>query len=223
MPSPVSTAPGGSATRYTYSVVTDGVDPRALWKNLKASPPPIAAPPNLLRIDSQVDQVDVWYDAVLSGAQKTLLDGGHGLYYDGLAAGGQVALPAPAAPPAPIIAVNVNTATTTQSTPDIVAPGMTITPVAGTYRVWFSGSVQASGPLANVFLSIYAGGTKVDGSKRQWTQPGVGGVAVIGFAPFACCVDLTVNGSQAIEGRWSVDTGWTATMIERSLAIQRLS
>jgi hypothetical protein len=36
-------------------------------------------------------------------------------------------------------------------------------------------------------------------------------------------VDLTVNGSQAIEGRWSVDTGWTATMIERSLAIQRLS
>jgi len=94
------------------------------------------------------------------------------------------------------------TITTTSTTP-VLATGMTITPSAGTYLVYFiSGSYHTTiGAGAYVELSIYVGGAQEPASIVQCSDdpPYI--------TPF-CCVDIAVvNGSQAIEGRWCRTAG----------------
>lgn len=112
---------------------------------------------------------------------------------------------------APISLQATATATiTTSSNTDVVATGMTLTPPAGTYLVWFSGSAKPDTTVGgNVFMSIYAGGVQIPSSEEnlQGAQ-----------APFASVAKVTVDGTQTIEGRWRVDIG-TATMKQRNLTI----
>lgn len=81
---------------------------------------------------------------------------------------------------------------TTSSTTDVVATGMTLTPPAGTYLVWFSGSFNNTNDVT--FVSIYSNGVQSQSSEER----NEGGSALI---PFNSVAKVTVNGSQAIEGR----------------------
>ena len=95
---------------------------------------------------------------------------------------------------------------------------MTITPASGTYLVWFHGSSSHSANGANIFESIYAGGSQVAASEVSCTQPSNSSSR---HYPFACCCQVTVNGAQAIEGRWRTDAA-TASMYQRTLEILKI-
>ena len=99
---------------------------------------------------------------------------------------------------------------TTTSTSDVLASGMTSTPAAGTYLCFFTGGGWLSNPGSSnytVAASIYAGGSQVSGSEIQFSD------AQYYNTPFSCVGVATVNGSQAIEGRWRVNGGGgTATI-----------
>lgn len=105
--------------------------------------------------------------------------------------------------------------TTTTSTTDVLTNAMTLTPPAGTYMVLFSGSVTNTAGSAQVSTSIYSGGVQVASSERVYQNVIFGADT---DAPFCCVAIVTVNGAQAIEGRWRV-SGGTGTMFQRSLQI----
>ena len=93
---------------------------------------------------------------------------------------------------------------------------MTITtPPAGTYMVWFTGSVDHSSSNDDIFTSIYSGGVQVASSERQWHR---GGNQANVTSSFACVAIVTVDGAQSIVGEWRT-SGATATMHERTLHI----
>lgn len=106
---------------------------------------------------------------------------------------------------------------TTSSTTDVLATGMTITPVAGTYIVIFSGGSENSSNSQINRQSIYAGGSQVAGS-----EVGVSFGSSNSPNSFCCTAIVTVNGSQAIEGRWRTTSG-TAKMHHRNLILIRKS
>lgn len=109
--------------------------------------------------------------------------------------------------------------TTTTSGTDGVADSMTVTPAAGTYAVWFSGSIEHSSNNSTINLSIYSGGSQVAASERLFRRgAGQGDVATT----FTCMAKVTVNGSQAIEGQWRTSSS-TATMHQRQLLIVAVS
>ena len=114
-------------------------------------------------------------------------------------------------PPDSFIAESVVDAQDTSQV-DVLMPSMTLTPAAGTYFVSFTGSIQTSLSQTFVYTSIYTGGTIVSTSERQFRRPGNVG------ASFACVAKVTVNGSEAIEGRWRTTQG-TMFVFERVLAI----
>lgn len=109
---------------------------------------------------------------------------------------------------------------TTTSTTDVLATGMTLTPEAGTYIVWFNGSAGNSSGTSTTTMSIYSGGSQVTASERVFVATRVlfAGTRV----PFCCSSVTTVDGSQAIEGRWRVSTG-TGTMLHKTLVIMRIA
>lgn len=99
---------------------------------------------------------------------------------------------------------------------DVLATGMTLTPPAGTYQVWFSGTVDHSMTDESIFPSIYAGGVQAAASERPWRRgAGQGDVQ----SSFACMARVTVNGAQAIEGRWRTPVV-IASMYQRTLMIR---
>jgi hypothetical protein len=121
--------------------------------------------------------------------------------------------------PGPYSSIQTATAsTTTTSATDALISGMTVTPPAGKYEVFFSTSLQESNNNQTVFVSIYSGGTKLADSDRcaqvaQWNNVCV---------PMSTHALVTVDGAQAIEARWRV-TGGTGTSLQRSLMIVRVS
>lgn len=104
--------------------------------------------------------------------------------------------PAGAVTPRPIVSVNSNITTT--STTDVLATGMTDTPPAGTYLVMFGGSSynDSTGSGLYVAVSIWAAGAQVADSERQISD------SVSYNQMFQTSTIVTVDGSQAIEGRW---------------------
>lgn len=118
----------------------------------------------------------------------------------------------PGTPPPSNTAESATTATTT-STTYVLATGMTITPAAGTYMVWFTASVANSSSNDAVYAAIYKGGTVEAASERQIETKSAGDIGGV-----ACVARVTVTGTQAIEGRWRVAAS-TGTILERTLAI----
>ena len=109
---------------------------------------------------------------------------------------------------------------TTTSTTDVLATSMTLTPAAGTYLVFFRGAAwnTSTGAGLGVFLSIYAGGSQ-DAGSQLFLSDGTN------FnTPFTCVAVVTVNGAQAIEGRWRIAAGsGTASMLStRALTIVQI-
>lgn len=110
---------------------------------------------------------------------------------------------------------------TTTSTTDVLMTTMTITPVAGTYLVVFSTTVDHSAQSVAVVVSIYVGGVLKADSVRS-PVPRFNGVGANSLTPMASTNGVvTVNGSQAIEIRWKTASG-TATAHQRTLNIVRM-
>lgn len=111
---------------------------------------------------------------------------------------------------------------TTTSTTDVLMTGMTITPVAGSYLVWFSGGVDHSAQSVAVVVSIYVGGVQKADSVRS-PVPRFNGLGANTLTPIvAINGEVTVNGSQAIETRWKVASG-TGTVHQRTMNILRVA
>ena len=104
---------------------------------------------------------------------------------------------------------------TTISATDVLVDSMTLTPGAGTYLVWFSGSIEHSANNEDITGSIYVGGVLDTDSERLWHRGGAQAAIVTSHISPG---KVVVNGSQAIEGRWRT-TDATATMHQRSLII----
>jgi hypothetical protein len=66
----------------------------------------------------------------------------------------------------------------------------------------------------SVHVAIFAGGVEVTPSNRKFVRGNQQQVA-----PFTCIAKVTVNGSQAVEGRWKVQSGSSGTITERSLLL----
>lgn len=107
--------------------------------------------------------------------------------------------------------------TTTTSGSDVLVDSMTLMPASGNYLVWFSGSVVSGSNGASISMSIYAAGSQLTASEEKYLR---GNQAI--HVPFCCVAKVTVNGSQAIEGRWKTTAG-TATMHQRTLAILKVA
>ena len=116
---------------------------------------------------------------------------------------------------------------TTTSTTDVVATSMTLTPASGTYMVSFTGSCgyNATGEEGDsVLMSIWSAGSQVASSEREYGPSREQPNAPQGC--FSCFARVTVNGSQAIEGRWRVDNagnGGTGIMHQRTLMILEIT
>jgi len=111
------------------------------------------------------------------------------------------------------------TITTTSATP-VLATGMTVTPAAGTYLVFFTGAVYQGTTGAGLYveLSIYMDGTQLGESRIQDAD------STTFQTPFTCVGVTTVNGAQTIEGRWLRTAGsGTASMLgTRTLTIVKI-
>ena len=114
------------------------------------------------------------------------------------------------------IASATGTTTTTSGT-YVLVNSMTLTPDAGTYIVAFSSSYEVDSGNETVRAAIFAGGS-IDADSEAIHDVAQADVSV----PFSCHGKVTVNGSQAIEGRWQVTNGQTATMNDRNLIIKRV-
>jgi hypothetical protein len=113
---------------------------------------------------------------------------------------------------------SVTTATTTSVT-DVLMAGMTITPPAGQYTVFFSTTFQHSNNGSTIYCSIYAGGVQELYSEKMIQSPRW---VNAGYAGFTQAI-VTVNGAQAIECRWRSSGLGTATALARSMMIVRVS
>lgn len=115
-----------------------------------------------------------------------------------------------ATPAATIVTDTANTTTT--SAVDVLVASMTITPASGTYLVCFSGDIHHNvGDLMT--MSIYSGGSLASGS-----QVGINSSNGTNRFGFCCQAKVTVNGAQAIEGRWKTNSA-TANSQFRALSI----
>lgn len=105
---------------------------------------------------------------------------------------------------------------------DALLTGMTITPVAGTYLVWFSCDINSINAGNAISLSLYVGGTQKADSIRK-VVPFCGGTLTSGSARCGVAINglVTVNGSQAIEVRWSASAG-TNTAAARTMNLLRV-
>ncbi len=123
----------------------------------------------------------------------------------------------PSADPTSDIVEATNQISTTSST-YVLAASMTLTPAAGTYLVWFTGVSRNSKNDRYVEKAIYSGGSVVAASERE----GEGGGDPPGWDSFVCTAKVTVNGSEAIEGKYrrEADTGY---LRERQLMILKVA
>ncbi len=108
--------------------------------------------------------------------------------------------------------------TTTTSVTDVLMTSMTVTPAAGVYEIFFQGSVDHGSGGASIFTSIYLDGVQEASSEREFRRGGAQGDVAASFNGMA---RVTVDGTQAIEGRWRTTAG-TATAFERQLRIKRI-
>jgi len=94
--------------------------------------------------------------------------------------------------------VSATADTTTTSTSDVLVDSMTITPGAGDYHIWFSGSVECSAGYQ--YISLYVNGVQEAHTEREIRTEGS-----IPNTPFSVATHARVTGvtaGQAIEVQW---------------------
>lgn len=98
--------------------------------------------------------------------------------------------------------------TSTSSLTDVLISGMTLTPPAGTYLVFFQGSATSNAGSVVTFFSVYGGGVKVTNSEITLRQNS----GSVKLPVYLVAIPVTVNGAQAVEIRWRVSNG-TANLL----------
>lgn len=128
-----------------------------------------------------------------------------------------------ATPPIQSTRVTSSGNVTTTSGTDAVMSGMTVTPIAGTYFVIFTGAIQMNIAGDFVSVSIHSGGVQ-DTSSIVRAAPFAGGTLTSGQAsvPWTTQGVYTVDGTQAIAVEWSV-SGGTGTSFERNMTLLRIA
>ena len=129
-----------------------------------------------------------------------------------------------------ITAADVSEASAIADTPgetsptDVLVPGMTLTPGAGDYLVWFSGSIDGAVPASDeiMHVSLYVAGTQVAHTERQIKNEGSLDNLPNSFPVMFQAHVTGVGASDDIEVKWRTSAG-TATMHERTLALQLTS
>lgn len=104
----------------------------------------------------------------------------------------------------------------TTSTTDVVITGFTLTPVAGTYGVWYSASASNSTSNADVAFTLYKNSVAINDSIRGLRTVGAGAVF-----PETTQTVVQVDGTETIDGRVRT-SGGTLTIGARSLLLIRL-
>lgn len=113
------------------------------------------------------------------------------------------------------------TVTTTSATPALLG-SMTITPIAGTYQVFFDTTVQTTTGGNSITFAVYNNGTIITNSSRTIQFPTA--TLINSGYPFSCATQanaVTVNGSQAITIEWST-SGGTATCLNRTITVMKI-
>lgn len=113
--------------------------------------------------------------------------------------------------------------TTTTSASDVLMSGMTYTPAAGVYLVWFTTTLDHSNQSVPITVSIYVGGVQVAGSARAVITRTNAIGANSCTASVSTQAKVTVNGSQAIEVRWNRGNAGTATAHQRTFTGLRVN
>lgn len=125
-------------------------------------------------------------------------------------------------PPIQNANVTATSNATTTSTSDVLMTGMTVTPMAGTYLVVFTGVIQQNSAGNSATISIYSGGVQ-DTTSIMDFAPFAGGTLTSGSA--SCCAVThgvyTVNGSQALSVEWHVSAG-TGTVFQRKFSYVKI-
>ncbi len=112
----------------------------------------------------------------------------------------------------------VETEITSTSATDVLLTGMTITPIAGTYKVYVITTSNNSGNNTN-FFSIYKGGVQVANTEKPVAR--ISNTFALVRLGYEMICEVTVNGSEAIEIRWRRNAG-TASCYSRELSILRV-
>ena len=117
--------------------------------------------------------------------------------------------------------ITATASTSTTSTTYTQINSMTVTPVAGTYMVSFSSSMDTSSGSADCNYAIHKAGTAITESERDLGFDGGGPTGGFRCAAHSQCI-VTVNGSDVIDVQWKTSTG-TVTAVERSLLLIKIA
>jgi hypothetical protein len=123
-------------------------------------------------------------------------------------------------PVTPVTPVTSSATFNTSSATDVLVTGATITPGAGTYLVWYTGTAAHNKNGQQAVVSIYANGVQAADSERR-----AGGQAN-NQGPFCSVAEVTVAAGQAIEGRIRSSGGGggpTASVFGFGLHLLRIS
>jgi hypothetical protein len=107
------------------------------------------------------------------------------------------------------------TATNTLAAGTVVITGMTITPPAGTYSVFFDAPFDHTANGTAITIGIYVGGVLQTNSTRAYLGRGAS------RSSFTSACFAVVNGAQAIDVRWSTGAN-TASCYNRRLSLIRI-
>lgn len=111
--------------------------------------------------------------------------------------------------------------TTTSATPALLG-SMTLTPIAGTYQVFFDTSAQTTTGGNSITFVIQVNGTSIAASSRNIQFPTA--TLIDSGYPFSCATQANgavVNGAQTITVFWSTNGG-TATCLNRTLTVMKI-
>lgn len=114
-----------------------------------------------------------------------------------------------------------STTTTTSATPALLN-SMTLTPIAGTYQVFFDTTVQSTTGGNSITFVVQVNASSVAASSRTIQFPTA--TLIDSGYPFFCGSQLngaTVNGAQTITVFWST-SGGTATCLNRTLTVMKI-
>lgn len=113
------------------------------------------------------------------------------------------------------------TATTSSST-DAVLTTMTVTPIAGTYMVWFNGDFSIANAGSVISISLYVDAAQQAATLRKLSYFDGGTLSATSARGVgATQMVVTLNGTQVLTLKWSISSG-TGTAAARSLMLLRV-
>lgn len=120
------------------------------------------------------------------------------------------------------LSVSSTSSVTTTSATAALLGSMTLTPIAGTYQVFFDTSAQSTTGGNSITFVVQVNGSSVANSSRTIQFPTA--TLIDSGYPFSCATQANgavVNGAQTITIFWSTNGG-TATCLNRTLTVMKI-